>query len=389
MSVNEIIEKIISKNPSISREQLLERLEKERKKIGGLISDETLMRMIAADYGLEVSQNNALKLSLSIKDLLPNLNDVTIVGRVIAVFSPKAFGRDKKGKVASLLIVDKSGLLRVVLWNDKTRVIERGEIKAGQVARFSHGYTKENRRGKVELHIGDKGEVEPSPKDVNAEDFPTVEDFATKISEVTQAYRNKRIVLVGTVKEVFSSSTFKRDDASEGKVMRFILKDETGEIPVVVWNEKVNELEKFLKKNQQLQIVNARAKKARNGGLEIHVNAETYVGLAEPTEKFWEIAALKEGLRKVNVEGEVITTPMFREVKTSKGETVKLAVFELKDDTGRIWVSAWRKNAVSAKNLKIGDKIIIKNAYVKRGFSDQLEISTTSSTQMLIKEDNP
>ena len=387
MSVNEIIEKIISKNPSISREQLLERLEKERKKIGGLISDETLMRMIAADYGLEVSQNNTLKLSLSIKDLLPNLNDVTIVGRVIAVFSPKAFGRDKKGKVASLLIVDKSGLLRVVLWNDKTRVIERGEIKAGQVARFSHGYTKENRRGKVELHIGDKGEVEPSPKDVNAEDFPTVEDFATKISEITQAYRNKRIVLVGTVKEVFSSSTFKRDDASEGKVMRFILKDETGEIPVVVWNEKVNELEKFLKKNQQLQIVNARAKKARNGGLEIHVNAETYVGLAEPTEKFWEIAALKEGLRKVNVKGEVITTPMFREVKTSKGETVKLAVFELKDDTGRIWVSAWRKNAVSAKNLKIGDKIIIKNAYVKRGFSDQLEISTTSSTQMLIKED--
>ena len=388
MSVNEIIEKIISKNPSISREQLLERLEKERKKIGGLISDETLMRMIAADYGLEVSQNNALKLSLSIKDLLPNLNDVTIVGRVIAVFSPKAFGRDKKGKVASLLIVDKSGLLRVVLWNDKTRVIERGEIKAGQVARFSHGYTKENRRGKVELHIGDKGEVEPSPKDVNAEDFPTVEDFATKISEITQAYRNKRIVLVGTVKEVFSSSTFKRDDASEGKVMRFILKDETGEIPVVVWNEKVNELEKFLKKNQQLQIVNARAKKARNGGLEIHVNAETYVGLAEPTEKFWKIAALKEGLRKVNVKGEVITTPMFREVKTSKGETVKLAVFELKDDTGRIWVSAWRKNAVSAKNLKIGDKIIIKNAYVKKGFSDQLEISTTSSTQMLIKEDN-
>ena len=388
MSVNEIIEKIISKNPSISREQLLERLEKERKKIGGLISDETLMRMIAADYGLEVSQNNTLKLSLSIKDLLPNLNDVTIVGRVIAVFSPKAFGRDKKGKVASLLIADKSGLLRVVLWNDKTRVIERGEIKAGQVARFSHGYTKENRRGKVELHIGDKGEVEPSPKDVKAEDFPTVKDFATKISEITQAYRNKRIVLVGTVKEVFSSSTFKRDDASEGKVMRFILKDETGEIPVVVWNEKVNELEKFLKKNQQLQIVNARAKKARNGGLEIHVNSETYVGLAEHAEKFWEIAALKEGLRKVNVKGEVITTPMFREVKTSKGETVKLAVFELKDDTGRIWVSAWRKNAVSAKNLKIGDKIIIKNAYVKKGFSDQLEISTTSSTQMLIKEDN-
>ncbi len=385
MSVNEVIKEIIKKNPSISREQLLERLEKEREKTGGLISDETLMRMIAADYGLEIPQNKALKLSLSIRDLMPNLNDVTIVGRVIAVFSPKAFGRNKKGKVASLLIADKSGLLRVVLWNDKTGVIERGEIKVGQVARFSHGYTKESRRGKVELHIGDKGEVEANPKD---EDYPTAEDFATKISEITQTYRNKRIVLFGTVKEVFPPSTFKRNDASEGKVMHFILKDETGEIPVVVWNEKVEELEKILKKNLPLQIVNARAKKAQNGGLEIHINSETYVGSAEPMEKFWEIAALKEGLRNVNVEGEVITTPMFREVETSKGETVKLAVFELKDATGRIWVAAWRKHAVSAKNLKLGDKIIIKNAYVRKGFSDQLEISTTSSTEMLIKEDD-
>ncbi|MGC9095532.1 MAG: OB-fold nucleic acid binding domain-containing protein, partial [Candidatus Bathyarchaeia archaeon] len=82
----------------------------------------------------------------------------------------------------------------------------------------------------------------------------------------------------------------------------------------------------------------------------------------------------------VNVEGTVATKPMLRNVKTSGGEIVKLAVFELKDETGKIWVSAWRKNAETVSNLKVGEKITIKNAYVKKGFGDQLEISTRSTT---------
>jgi single-stranded DNA-binding protein len=82
------------------------------------------------------------------------------------------------------------------------------------------------------------------------------------------------------------------------------------------------------------------------------------------------------------VKGEVATKPMLRNIKSSKDEVVKLAVFELKDETGRIWVSAWRKNAEIATSLKKGDKIIIKNAYVKKGFGDQLEISTKSTTSI-------
>jgi ssDNA-binding replication factor A large subunit len=54
----------------------------------------------------------------------------------------------------------------------------------------------------------------------------------------------------------------------------------------------------------------------------------------------------------------------------------------LKDETGKIWISSWRKNAETAGNLKVGDKITIKNAYVKKGFEDQLEISTRSTTSI-------
>jgi DNA polymerase III alpha subunit len=63
--------------------------------------------------------------------------------------------------------------------------------------------------------------------------------------------------------------------------MRFTLADETGEIPVVVWNEKAEELEKNLKINANLQLVNAKVKENANGKLEAHVDSYTCVMASE------------------------------------------------------------------------------------------------------------
>jgi replication factor A1 len=382
MSIEKLIEQILSKHPEISREELMERLEEEREKTAGYISDESLLRMIASEFGIEISHEEFLAHTLLIGDLVPNLNDVTVIGRVVAVFPSKTFMAKEGGKFASLLVADKSGILRVVLWNDKTSLIDSGVLKVGQIIRFSHGYTRENRSGQVELHIGDKSDIQTNPQNANTKDYPDINMFAIKIKEITEAYANKNLHLIGAVKEVFPIATFKRKDLSSGKVQRFTLSDETGELPVVVWNEKVDELEKKLRKGVKLQIVNAKAKKAANEGLEIHVDTGTYIEVLAFTPDFLKIADLKDGLNHVNVKGEVATKPMLRNIKSSKDEVVKLAVFELKDETGRIWVSAWRKNAEIATSLKKGDKIIIKNAYVKKGFGDQLEISTKSTTSI-------
>jgi ssDNA-binding replication factor A large subunit len=384
MSTEEIIGKILSKHPETLRKDLLERLERERRKTGGFISDNSLLQMIAADFGVEVSVKTITP-ALSTRDLVPSLSDVTVVGRVIAVFAAKTFGPKKGGRVASLLIADKSDILRVVLWSDKANLIECGEIKVGQIVRFSHCYTKEDRGGRVELHVGEKGEIETNPQDAEGEDYPTISRFTTKIGELIQAHKNKRVNTVGMVKELFPASAFKREDSSSGRVMRFTLADETGEIPVVVWNERVDELEKTLKKGTRLQIVNAKVKKAAGEGLEVHVDAGTYAEVLVPDGDFSKTADLKEGLNRVDVEGEVVTSPMVRNIKTSKGELVQLAVFELKDEAGRVWVSAWRRHADFVKNLKIGDKIIIRNSYVKRGFGDQVELSTRDTTSITKK----
>jgi len=278
MTAEEIIQQILAKHPEVSRDQILENLETEKSKTGGLIADETLLRLIAARYGVEILKDRVHR-KLSISHLVPGLNDVTITGRVVAVYPPRTFEGERSGKFASLMIADKDATLRVILWNDKVEVIEAGELKAGQIVRFSHGYTREDREGKAELHLGNRSQIEVEPKNIKADEYSSISKFATRISEITKAYKN--IHLTGTVKEVFPASTFTRSDMSTGTVMRFRLVDETGEIPVVVWNEKAEELEKALELNANLQLVNAKVKENANGELEVHVDSYTYVEVSE------------------------------------------------------------------------------------------------------------
>ena len=282
MTVEEIVQAILCKHPEFNRAKILETLETEKTIAGGLIADDTLMRLIGARYDVQVPQKT-FSCNISTGLLVPALNDVTISGRIVAVYPVKCFEGKQPGKYASLLIADKDGLLRVMLWNDKVRIFESGELKTGQIARFRHGYTREDRDGKVELHLGAKSQLEIVSEDGQEEDFPSIKKFVTKIAEIPKAQQSFH--LVGMVREVFASSAFIRQDQSTGKVLRFVLADGSGEVMVVAWNEKAEELEKLLKKGVELRLVNAKVKTSSNGGFEVHVDAATYFDFSTSLEQ--------------------------------------------------------------------------------------------------------
>ena len=160
----------------------MERLQAEKARTGGLLGDETLLRLIAAKFGVQVQQNNIQNSGiLSTSRLFAGLYDVTVAGRLIAVFPAKTFqGAEKSGKFATLMLADNDGILRVVLWNEKAELVEKGELKAGQTVRLLHGYTREDRYGKIELHLGGKSQIEVEPESKLR--ISILERFATKIS---------------------------------------------------------------------------------------------------------------------------------------------------------------------------------------------------------------
>ncbi len=377
MTTQEIIEKILTKNPETSREQIQEKLQAEKTRTGGLLSDETLLRLIAARYGVEVQQNTINNNgTLSTSRLFAGLYDVTVAGRVIAVFPVKTFEGEKPGKFASLIIADKDGVLRVMLWNDKADLIERGELKVGQAVRLLHGYTRQDLYGKVELHLGGKSQIEVEAQE-KAYDYPPIEKFATKIISLNKTSGN--VHLSGTVKTVLGLTKFTRNEQNDGAVMRFTLTDDSGEVTVVAWNEKALELEKTLRANTCLQLGNVKVKETTNGSIEVHVDFTSFVNVQTAAMQFTKIANLIEN-QSVNVQGIVSAVLESKEVTTAKGETIKLMVFDLKDDTATVKVSAWREHAETLSGLKVGDKLLLENVFVKKGFGDKIELSTRSAT---------
>ncbi len=378
MTTQELIQEIQRKNPLISQEQIQERLQIERAKTGGLLGDETLLRLIAAKLGVQVQQNNIQNSeTLKTSRLFAGLYDVTVSGKLIAVFPAKSFqSAEKSGKLATLIIADEEGLLRVVLWNEKAELVERGELKSGQAVKFLHGYTREDRYGKTELHLGTKSQIEVEPQN-KANEYPSIDKFTTKINTLNIECGN--VNLSGVVKEILAENSFIKNDSSVGTVIRLTLVDDSGQALVVFWNEKATELENTLKANARLLLVNAKVKEGQNGSIEVHVDSNTFIDIQAAALRTTKIACLVEN-QIVDVEGTVSCLRENKEVTTSKGETIKLSAFDLKDESGSVRVSAWREQAEDLKDVKVGEKLNLKNVYVKKGFGGKLELSTRSAT---------
>jgi replication factor A1 len=379
MKPEEIIQQILTQRPEITQERLLARLSAARDMTGGLIADASLLRMIAAELGIEVPrEDGTFKPRLSLGHMVAGLNNVTVTGRIVAVYPVKTFEGEKSGKLASLTIADNDGTIRVVLWNEKAAYVESGELKTGQIVKFSHGYTKRDRYGMPELHIGERSQIDLSPQNVRDEDYPSISKFVTKIGQITLDQKN--INIEGNTTAVFPASSFIRSDQTAGKVLRFKLADDTGEVTAVAWNEKADEIESKLKRGSAVSIVNARVKPSQNGEPEVHVDTSTCINITEPALCLIKLAALSEDSNDVCVAGEIASLPITRDVRTSKGEIVKLSAFELKDETGLVRVTAWREHAETASKLLMGQKIVLENVYARRNYEGKIELSTKAST---------
>jgi len=272
MQIEEIIRIVTLAKPEISKEEFLKMIKQKKKELGNYFTDEAIAKIIASELGVKIPEEKEEKFEISIKNIIAGLSDVTVSGKVTSIYPIQTFkrGLEKEGKIARLTLSDETGEINVVLWNEKTGLIEKGILKKGQKIRISHGYARESFRGGVELHIGEGGEIE--------------------------------------------------------------------------------------------------------------ILEESYLKIGE----------LKAGDGPINVIGKVVSQkPLIRKVKTSRGEEVPLVSFEIEDETGRAWVSMWRELAkkLEKERLEKEATIKLKNFYVKRGFSEGIEIfSRKDSSYEIVSE---
>jgi len=390
MDLEQIVQRILLVRRDLTREEVLKRIYEKKRSAEGYFLDEAAARIVAFELGIEIPKDeNKAWTELSIENLVSGLNDVTVTGRVITVFPVQTFSRRDltEGKVARLLMADKTGTLKTVLWDDKVSIIEDEKIASGQIIKVLHGYAREGLDGKPELHVGTRGEIQISPPDLVESEYPPITSFMEKISAITG--KHKKTNVLGVVQRVYPASEFKRANETYGKVRRLQLQDETGQITVVFWNQMVDELGN-VETGDNLRIMNARVKELAGGLVELHVEKTTQIEkVTEKLPSFEQkkrqtIADIKEEGGPFTIEATIVSTPELREVTTSQNEKVKVTSLSVSDTTGKIGVSLWREHAEFARNLSSGTRILFKNIYAKRGFADQLELTTRTSTSIKI-----
>ncbi|MBU4501701.1 MAG: DUF2240 family protein [Nanoarchaeota archaeon] len=131
------------------------------------------------------------------------------------------------------------------------------------------------------------------------------EEGKLKIKDVLAGMRS--VEVVGKVTNIFEIKEFQRKDGANGKVVSFIIADETGRLRVVLWNEQTD-LIKDLKQDILVRIKDGYAKQNNNNSVELHFTSKSELTINPPDESIGKLAGAQrlEAKRK-KIEGLIET----------------------------------------------------------------------------------
>lgn len=254
----------IKKESDLSEEEVNNKIDEKMKQLSGLISKEGAAHIIANELGIKLLETVSGK--LQIKNILIGMRDVETVGKVQRIFETREFqSGERQGKVASLIIADETGSIRVVLWGNQTDNLQN--LKENNTIKLMSGYVREN-NGQKEIHLNERSKLIINPE---GENIGEIKSFTTERKKINELKENDGIVeIMGTIVQVFDMRFFeicpecnKRAKQNENSytcakhgeikpvysyVLNLVLDDGTDNIRSVFFR---NQVEKLLNLNQE------------------------------------------------------------------------------------------------------------------------------------------
>lgn len=262
----ESILKLIEEKTKLSRKEIEQKVKSKIDSLSGLISKEGAAHIVAHEFGVEIKAEEN-KGTISIKNLVPGLKNVSVVGRIRKIFDTNNFKRPDgtSGKVRSMFIFDDSDSIRAVLWNDAADA----SLNEGDIIRLSKAYVKDN-RGNIEINVSFPDNVEVNPegveikRSISADGQPALarEPVAAQRKEIKAlSDKDYNIEIMGTIVQVTDirfyevcpscNKRLKPDGTcpEHGKVspkynyvLNLVLDDNSGNIRVVFFNDLIEKL---------------------------------------------------------------------------------------------------------------------------------------------------
>ena len=180
----EIYEKLLEMG--FTEEELEKELKRKANEYGGFMSEEAILFLIAKENGININSPDLEseeykdyyeykeeidydEFTINISDLEEGMQQIVLIGKILKVFPPREFIRkdSSMGRVGSFYIADTTGKMKIVVWNEKTELMNNEYFTIDQLIRIIGGFSKSNKDGVLEVHLGKKGEIILAPQDIS------------------------------------------------------------------------------------------------------------------------------------------------------------------------------------------------------------------------------
>lgn len=387
-SLEEIIELILKHLPEYERKDIIDLIKEKRQELGAeIVNEESAAMIVARDLGIDLRQVSP-KTRLKIEDIAEGNRNVNLTAKVVSVGTVRTFDRNDgtKGRVTSITVGDDTGRLRVVLWDEQTKIVSERKINVNDVVQIRGGYVKRGLGDSLELNIGRMGRIVPLDEyEIEEFDLEVPDAKQIKVEDLKDGVYD--VTLTVRVIQVFRFTTFTRkSDGKEGKVISLKGADETGSIRVVFWDDNAEKM-KDVSEGEVIRVTGGYTREGRNGEIELHAGRTSKIerGLDKEIEVSEDLGEIRESLGKkpiselelgmwdVDIEAKVVQVMPPKSFEKKNGTDGKVQNFVVADESGSIRVTIWDERVDQLEELKEGDIIRVQHGYVKEGFRDDVE----------------
>ena len=180
-SVEELYQKLL--DSGFSEAELEKQVKNKAKEFGGFMSEQGILFVIAKEKGVQLrspdidpqlyemfeEELDYDDFTVDISEIKESMSNIVLLGKIIKVFQAREFTRKdgSTGAVCSFSLADSTKSVKVVLWDDHAKTAKNEYFRIGELVRLIGGYSKAGNSGNLEIHLGRKGKLIISPKDLS------------------------------------------------------------------------------------------------------------------------------------------------------------------------------------------------------------------------------
>jgi len=255
----------IQEESGLSLAEIQSRIDAKLQQLSGLVSKDGAAHILANELGIQLAKPAPeVGAELKISDVRLGARNISVVGRVVQKYDPKSFNKNgREGRVASLLLGDDTGVIRVTFWNDQVDAFN--ELVQGDVLVVRNPFVKPAyQQDRLELQLNTQSTII-----VNPEGVVVAQRDMPQRAPATQKYirdlkdTDENVELIATIVQVYDPRFFDscpkcnkklisdNQCAEHGEVvgsmncsMNAVLDDGTGTIRATFWKQQALRLTK-------------------------------------------------------------------------------------------------------------------------------------------------